>query len=397
MDVVVALDHRFQRTPDGKIWAQTMFAYPFWCRYLEVFDQVRVVARVRDIPVVKPDWLRADGNGVIFTAIPHYVGPYQFIRRYRAIRSAVSDVVKRQDAVILRVSSMIASLFKPKLNQSAHPYAVEVVGDPYDVFSPGAFKHPLRPYLRWSAPRGLRNTCIHAFAAAYVTDRALQRRYPCPGYSVGISDVELHPEAFVATPRPAPSPQKTMKLITVGSLNHFYKAPDILLDAVSFCVKQNLSLELIFVGDGKHRQELENRAASNGIKEKVIFLGQLTSGEPVRTQLDNADIFILPSRQEGLPRAMIEAMARALPVIGSTVGGIPELLPPEDMVPTNEVNALAEKIKEIVTDPYRMVKMSARNLDKAKNYREEVLHDRRVAFYQYVRTKTENWLQSTQK
>jgi glycosyltransferase involved in cell wall biosynthesis len=89
---------------------------------------------------------------------------------------------------------------------------------------------------------------------------------------------------------------------------------------------------------------------------------------------------------------MVEAMARGLPCIGSTVGGIPELLPPEDLVPPNDVEALAQKIMEVVGDPERLARMSRRNWEKAKEYRNEVLQVRRVAFYKYVKEKTQEWL-----
>jgi len=91
---------------------------------------------------------------------------------------------------------------------------------------------------------------------------------------------------------------------------------------------------------------------------------------------------------------MVEAMARGLPCIGSTVGGIPELLAPEDMVPPGDVTALANKIREVVTDPERIARMSARNLEKAKEYREEVLYERRKKFYRYVPEVTEEWLKA---
>ena len=149
---------------------------------------------------------------------------------------------------------------------------------------------------------------------------------------------------------------------------------------------------MVLVGDGQYRQKLEARAQAHGLGDRVCFKGQLTAGDPVRNQLDLADIFILPSHQEGLPRAMVEAMARALPCIGSTVGGIPELLLPQDMVSPGDVAALACKIHEVVTDPQRMAQMSARNLEKAKEYRDEVIRPQRNEFYRYVREMTETWL-----
>jgi glycosyltransferase involved in cell wall biosynthesis len=187
-----------------------------------------------------------------------------------------------------------------------------------------------------------------------------------------------------------------LTLIAVGSLAQLYKAPDILIDAVGLCLRAGLELNLVLVGEGKHRAELEARARAQGLSERVRFLGQLPAGKAVRAQLDQADLFVLPSKTEGVPKAMIEAMARGLPCIGSTVGGIPELLPPEDMVPPGDAVALAAKIRAVLTDPERMARMSARNLEKAQEYCEEILRQRRIAFYSYVREKTEEWLK-TQK
>jgi glycosyltransferase involved in cell wall biosynthesis len=167
----------------------------------------------------------------------------------------------------------------------------------------------------------------------------------------------------------------------------------VLLDAVAICVGKGLDLRLTIIGDGKYRSELKTRTETLGLAERVYFLGQLTAGDPVREQLDNADLFVLPSLTEGLPRAMIEAMARALPCIGSTVGGIPELLMPEDMVPAGDAAALACKIYEVVTAPERMARMSERNLARARDYSNEALHPRRISFYQYLRAETTRWRQ----
>ncbi len=113
----------------------------------------------------------------------------------------------------------------------------------------------------------------------------------------------------------------------------------------------------------------------------------------MRQELDRADLFVLPSHQEGLPRAAIEAMARGLPCVGSTVGGFPELLPAEDLVPPGDAAALARKLREVVTDPDRLDRMAARNLGAAREYREDVLRPRRTAFYEHLRAATTRWLQ----
>jgi len=394
MNVVVTLEQRFDRTPDGKVWTQVAFPHSFWMRYLEVFDRVRVVARILEVPSALPDWKRADGEGVSFAGVPDYLGPWQYLQKAPQVERAARNAVAPNDAVILRVSSQIATCIQPMLKEENHPYAVEVVADPYDVFAPGAVKHPLRPFFRWWFPRGLRYQCARACAAAYVTESALQCRYPTASgvFSTHYSSVELPNSAFAVAPRYDDRHKQPFTLISVGTLAQLYKAPDVLIDAVASCVQSGLNLKLVLIGDGKYRSELEARSQAHGIADRICFLGQLSAGDAVRAQLDRADLFILPSRQEGLPRAMIEAMARSLPCIGSTVGGIPELLPAEDMVSPGDATALANKIREVVTNPERMARMSARNLEKAKDYRDEVLRERRNQFYSYVREMTEIWL-----
>jgi glycosyltransferase involved in cell wall biosynthesis len=392
MKVVVALETRFQRTPDGKVWTQTMNAYPFWTRYLEVFDHVGVVARVLDVPAVSPGWQLASGAGVSFRGVPYYVGLLEYLRRARQVGRAARSAFSPGDAVILRVSSLVASYLQRRTRRISYPYGVEVVGDPYDVFSPGAFRHPLRPWLRWWFSRQLRQQCAQACAAAYVTKFALQKRYPCPNYAIGVSDVEISDAALASGPRNFSRGGHAFTLIWVGSLAHLYKAPDILIEAVGKCVQSGIDLRLVLVGDGIHRDELEAQAVALGIEERVRFLGQLPAGEAVRRQLDEADLFVLPSRQEGLPRAMVEAMARALPCLGSTVGGIPELLPSEEMVPPGDSTALAQKIGEVLRDPVRLGNMSRRNLEIARGYRDEILSDQRNAFFRQVKEKTDEWL-----
>ena len=385
MKLVVALEHRFHGTPDRAVWTETGFAYEFWCRYLAVFDQVAVVARVREVVMPDPDYRRADGAGVSFVPVPYYLGVQQYVMRLPQIRRSVKNAVGPTDAVILRVGSPVAHMIEKQLRRTDHPFALEVVGDPYDVFAPGSFKHPLRPFFRWWFANQLRQECARAFAVAYVTKYALQRRYPpaMDAFSTYYSDVELPDEAFVAHPRSAV--HAPIRLIFVGTLAQLYKAPDVLIHAVSLCVNQGLNLRLVMIGGGEYRPELEAQATARGLKDQVCFLGQLPAGEAVRDQLDRADLLVLPSYQEGLPRAMIEAMARALPCIGSTVGGIPELLPEEDMVPPSDATALADKIREVVNDPARMARMSARNLVGAHEYRNSILKERRDAFYEYVK------------
>jgi glycosyltransferase involved in cell wall biosynthesis len=301
---------------------------------------------------------------------------------YRAFSSLIGK---------LRVPGQIGACVERHIRKQGRPYGVEVVGDPYDTFAPKTVRHPLRPLFRWFFPRRLRRMCSRACAAAYVTRHALQRRYPpAPhAFATHYSSVELPLAAFAKVPR-APTLVDTAKLVFVGTMAQLYKGPDLLLDAIGQCVRYGRKIELVLVGGGQFQGELESRAVALGLGDCAQFRGHLTTPEAVRAELDQAHLFVLPSRQEGLPRAMIEAMARALPCLGSTVGGVPELLPAEDLVPPDDALALANKICEVLADPVRMARMSARNLEKAREY-SQAPAQRRQAFYCHVKAQTQAW------
>ncbi len=414
MNVVVTTEHRFFRTPDGAIWTEGINSYDFWRRYLSVFDRVKVVARVKDVASGSPAFRPAAGRDVVFAPVPDYQGPWQYLAVAPKVRRAVRAALDPSDAVIMRVSSHLAGCLEPLLSAAAHPFGLEVVNDPFDVFAPGAVRYRMRPLFRWWFTRQLRRQCQHAIGVAYVTERALQIRYPCAAYSTGLSDVEISQDTILEAPpvftthyssvelakedsvrshRTIPDASRRFNVLTVASLAQMYKAPDVLIRAVAACVADGLNLSLRIAGDGKHRPELERLTARLRIDDRVEFLGQLPAGAAVREQLDRSDLFVLASRCEGLPRAMVEAMARSLPCIGSTVGGIPELLPPEDLVPPGDVFRLAAKIREVLASPARMAKMSARNLAKAQEYRDDVLAGRRKAFFAHVREFTASRLE----
>ncbi|WP_404784029.1 glycosyltransferase [Altericista sp. CCNU0014] len=371
-----------------------MFAPSYWKRYFEVFEEVKIVARVRPVAEASPDWVRVNTDRISVEPLPHYIGPWEYLLRRQRVLNSARNAFTVGDAVLFYSASPPALALRNKLRASAYPYGVYIIADPYDVFSPGAVRSKLRPFFRWSVPRQLRSLCYGASAAAYITEAALQKQYPPSpaAYTDHYSMAELPEDTFVEQPKTFAPDRTSWMLVTVGAMSQLYKAQDILIEAIARCTQQGLDLKLVFVGDGQYRPMLEKQAAELGIGDRCLFLGALTAGAAVRQQLDRADLFVLPSRQEGLPRAMLEAMARGLPCLGSTVGGMPELLPSEDLVPPVDVSALAAKIREMVSDPQRLSEMSARNLHRAQDFREDCIQDRRTAFYRALRQQTEAWL-----
>src|ERR1700730_204757 len=178
MRVAVTLEARFQRTHDGCVWTTGSFNQMFWSRYLDVFQDVTVIARVADVDRVADGAQRADGARIAFKGLPNYRGVNQFLRSYFLLRKAIHRAVGPDDAVIMRVPSALATLLRADLRRQGRPYAVEVVGDPAYALTYKGIRHPLAPAIRWIFIRQLQQQCSEAVAAAYVTKRILQERYP---------------------------------------------------------------------------------------------------------------------------------------------------------------------------------------------------------------------------
>ena len=381
MNLVVSCESRFGLC-NGKA-ASPHFSYERqWKHYLEVFDGVTVISRLenKEQPMANP----VEGPGVKHLALPAYTGPRQYLQKQAEIRRIIEANCPAESAYLLIVPGTIAGVVWEVIRRRRQPYGVEVIGDPYDVMAPGACKHALRPFFRWYLPRELRKHCKSAVAAMYVTKTALQKRYPCDGRLYAASNLYLPDDKVVDAPRTWRQ-EGRKRLITVGSFNQLYKAPDVLIMATAQCVRAGLDVEVELVGDGELLPQLRQLAEDEGIKDRVIFAGRVQGGDAVYAKLDAADLFILPSHQEGLPRAAVEAMARALPCIGSTVGGFPELFPSEDLVTPGDVQGLARKIRDFVTNSQRMATAGARNLETCKDYVDSHLRRIRKDFYTYLR------------
>jgi len=394
MKLLVTSPGRFELDSQDQFWTDNAsLSYDFWTRYLDVFDEVVVCARARPM-MISSNLVKVTGPGVRAAPIPYFLGPEQYMLRANQVRRAIQGHVRKTQAVIVRLSCTIGEITRRSL-ASEQPFGVEVVSDPFDVFAPGSVRHPLRAFFRWLYSRNLRKACAGAPALSYVTEQALQKRYPpnAHAFCTSFSSIVLPEAAFSIEVPTIDVSNRLIRLITVATLAQLYKGPHVLIDAVGLCVRDGLNLGLTLVGDGKFRAELQQRAGRIGLSDRAEFLGQISRADELRRVLDGADLFVLPSYQEGLPRAMIEAMARGLPCIGSTVGGIPELLPPDDLVEPGNPCALAEKIREVVSNPHRMFRMAQHNLSTARRYHEENLRQKRILFYKHVRDQTLRWLE----
>lgn len=115
---------------------------------------------------------------------------------------------------------------------------------------------------------------------------------------------------------------KELRLIHVGRFNE-QKNHKGLLEAFRLLLAECPDCRLDLVGDGELRESMEAYAKELGILERVRFLGSQSNVYPF---LHEADIFLLPSKYEGMPMTIIEAMGTGLPVVASAVGGVPDML-----------------------------------------------------------------------
>ena len=384
MRLLLVLDHKFLLRSDGTVWAHTMFGPSFFARYLAVFSEVRVVARLKPCSEIPLGAQRVDGGRVSFAETCYFEGAAQFLRQRLRLSRILREELLTESAVILRLVQSLPALMAALCREKGIPFGAEIVGDPWDTFSSGAIIHPLRPVIRRYLAWQLRRLCREAAATSYVTEYALQRRYPpAPHrFSTHASSIELY--SVASTSRSTSSFSNANRLIYVGGLNHLYKGQDTLLHAVAAVHRRNVPVELIMIGDGKYRGDLVRLARQLGIEQCVHFRGAVPAGPAVFREMDQSDLFVLPSRQEGLPRAAIEAMSRGLPVVLTAVGGNSELVPADELLPVNDIEALAHAIVRKLADRALLAAESARNLTRSREYLDSAIAPRRTAFYQEV-------------
>jgi len=154
-----------------------------------------------------------------------------------------------------------------------------------------------------------------------------------------------------------------------------------LVEAIARLAASMPSLTLLLAGDGERREALESHARARGIADRVIFAGAVA--DPVQA-LAASDLFALPSLNEGMGRAAVEAMAAGVPVIASAVGGLPEVLDRGNaglLVPPGDPGALADAIRELAGSPDKRSRLAGAARIRAARYDENVMIDRLDTLY----------------
>lgn len=235
----------------------------------------------------------------------------------------------------------------------------------FTVHGPDIFPHRMLMREKVAGAKFIR--CVSTFNKAFL----------CGLYSAETEDkvevvhVGLNPEAYEPG---APRMAKTrLQILTVAALNKTKGFP-FLIDAVSRLVKSGIDVDCNIVGTGPRRAMIEQWAKDLGVADRVHLLGLLPQHEIAR-KLRESDVFVLPSMialdgsMDGLPVALIEAMAAARPVVASTISGIPELV--EDgvngfLVDATHAERIAEAIRKLAEDPELRERMGRAGQEKVR-------------------------------
>ena len=386
--LLVTVDHQFIRTPDGKVWVKTIYGYDFWKRYLKVFDEVRIACRISDVSSLNEDMMISSGPNVEFFQLPHYRGPKEFVLRYWKIRKAMVGIADGCSCALYRIPSPIANAVHNEVKKKHLPWAVEVVNDPWDTFAPGAYKGLSRPFVRIYFYWQVKFMAGNADGVSYVTRSALQKRYP--SYVKRHKENHMHFESFYSSiilnkdffyyDRAVPHNQYTIVHIN-SCITDYSKGHDVVIRVLNILRKNGMNVYVKFIGDGPMRSEFEKMALSYEVADYIEFTGLLSGSQAIRQELLGSDLLVFPTKGEGLPRTVIEAMAVGLPCLSTPVNGIPELLPAECLFSQQDDEAFAKKAWDILTNPSLYQKLSRQNLDKAASYEYDALAARRDMFY----------------
>lgn len=385
MNVLVAVDAQLFMTPDGKVWSKTIYGYDFWKRYLDVFETVKVVSRLGKADYTQVEgYLRSDGDNVLFAPLPMVRGMKGYVKNVISFLKDAKKAVRDEDCAIIRLPSIPATFVEFVYARKHKPYVLEVVVDPLNAYAGNKLAAKV-------LTEQLRKSCLNANGVSYVTQYALQEQYPSRARISGKNTEEyfesyyssiILKDGFFAPARDYSKIGNKVKLVhTANNINNDVKGHDVVIEVVKKLNDLGIDASVTFIGDGDLRPELEKMAEVLGVGTKVVFTGLLGSAMEVREKLLDADIFILPTKAEGLPRAVIEAMAVGLPCLSTPVNGIPELLGKEYMFDPMDSQGFTKKIIELLQNPEKMGRTSMRNINKAREYEETVLQQRRIEFY----------------
>ncbi len=187
--------------------------------------------------------------------------------------------------------------------------------------------------------------------------------------AIGLPDgkIEIVPNGVDLNRFPIGESHRDPLILYVASLIK-RKGPEFLLQAFRGLQNKIPNVQLVMIGDGPQRSELESMADSLGISTNIQFLGWQNQ-QQVSLWMRKAKVFVLPSVEEGLGVVLLEALASGTPCVGTNVGGIPDVISPEVgiLVPPKKIDSLQIVIQKMLTDEKDWAQFSLKARQRAEN------------------------------
>lgn len=354
-------------------------------RYLVLGSSLNFMMRVRSVENPSARFSKLTGESLRVTDVPDVLTPVGRLKNAGRAKEVIRQAVEEADVIVARLPSLIARWAVAYARKLEKPYIVECVACNWDALSNHKWHiKAMAPFYFFAQ----RHVIKKAPFVIYVTKEFLQRRYPTRGEAFSISNVELDlPDENILQARldkiaMRNSETAPMRLVTVASVSTPYKGQVDIIATLKLLKQKDIACEYHLIGGGDP-QRLKNAAARAGVSELVHFHGAIPHSK-VFSVLDDMDIYVQPSKQEGLPRAVIEAMSRGMPALGAETGGIPELLPANRIFPPGDIAAATRILKEMMITADLSAEAKA-NFKTSINYNiDDLGRKRQEAFFRFL-------------
>lgn len=357
-------------------------------RYLNVYDSIRLVVRVRNLVVFDNNLTPLIDPRVEIFPISFFQGYKQYISSYFKIKKQIAMVVGECKVAIVRLPSTIGFSVIKQVENCKLPLALEIVANPKEI---SRQKNNLFiKFLYGIYDLQQKNACKKAVGIAYVTKYALQKDYPVVKntcITTNYSSAKID-SSFYNGPRNLNLDKKEIIICHVSHpIKTLDKGHETVINIVASLNERGYgNVVAKFAGDGEYVQRFVDFAQSKQVLDKIEFVGSLSQSELI-SFLKKSDIMVFPTISEGLPRVLIEAMASGLPCVSTNVGGIPELLIADSMFRPTDVTGFANKIIELIENPIKYSEWSKFNFERSKEYEDTILQERRDEFYLAIKSK----------
>lgn len=311
-----------------------------------------------------------------FIPIPNFKSLRSLHHKTKA-KAIIENAVKIHDIIVVRLPSAAGVIAFKAAERKKKPVLVEFVACVYDALWNYDWRGKLLAQYKFARYKKLMQAATHTI---YVTNSFLQSRYPSKGKAIGCSDVELQAiddNILVLRLKKIKESRLPLKLATIAAIDVAYKAQADVIKAIGLLKQRNIYFEYDIIGQG-NPVILQNLIDRLDLNDLIKIKGSIPHTQ-IFEILKDIDIYIQPSKVEGLPRAVVEAMSVACPVIGTDAGGIPELIPKKCLYPKGDINALVNLLISVNED--FLFKYAKSNFEEAKKYQKENLEKKRLNFY----------------